>query len=55
MIRLYTHKGIQIQQWFNKYSFRVDSNNSTGISSAQWYEYPTLSQAQKSIEGLKHG
>ena len=27
MIKLYTHKGIQIQQWFNKYSFRVDKSN----------------------------
>ena len=47
MIRLYTHKGVQIQQWFDKYSFRLDNG--------QWYEYPTLEQAKKSIEGLKHG
>ena len=46
MIRMYTHKGIQIQQWFNKYSFRVDNG--------QWYEYPSLEQAQTCIEGLKN-
>ena len=47
MIRLYTHKEVQIQQWFDKYSFRLDNG--------QWYEYPSLEQAQKFIEGLKHG
>lgn len=44
MIRLYKHKGVYIQQWFNKYSFRVDNG--------QWYEYPTLSQAKQAVEGL---
>lgn len=41
MIRVYTHEGIQIQQWFNKYSFRVDSG--------QWFEYTTLADAKKAI------
>ena len=45
MIRVYTHKGIQIQQWFNKYSFRVDSG--------QWFEYTTLADAKKAIGELK--
>lgn len=44
MIRLFTHKGIQIQQWFNKYSFRVDNG--------QWFEYSTLAQAKKAIGEL---
>ena len=47
MIRLYTHKGVQIQQWFDKYSFRLDNG--------QWYEYPTLEQAQKAIGALING
>ena len=45
MIRLYTYKGIQIQQWFTKYSFRLDSG--------QWYEYPSLEQAREAIEGTR--
>ena len=45
MIRLYKHKGVYIQQWFNKYSFRVYSG--------QWYEYPTLTQAKKAIGELE--
>ena len=49
MIRLYTHKGIQIQQWDNKYSFRVDRSKGTGVSSAQWFEYTTLADAKKAI------
>lgn len=47
MIKLYKHKNIYIQQWFNKYSFRVDNG--------QWFEYPTLSQAKQAIGALKHG
>lgn len=50
MIRLYTHKGIEIQQWDNKYSFRVDRSNGTGVSSAQWFEYTTLADAKKAID-----
>jgi len=53
MIRVYTHKGIEIQQWFNKYSFRVDRSDGTGVSSAQWYEYTTLADAKKAIGELK--
>lgn len=49
MIRVYTHEGIQIQQWFNKYSFRVDRSNGTGVCSAQWYEYTTLADAKEAI------
>jgi hypothetical protein len=45
VIRLFTHKGIQIQQWFNKYSFRVDNG--------QWFEYSTLAQAKKAIGELE--
>lgn len=47
MIRLYTHKGVQIQQWFNKYSFRVDNG--------QWFEYPSLKKAKQAIGALIHG
>ncbi|QDP58309.1 MAG: hypothetical protein Unbinned8622contig1005_50 [Prokaryotic dsDNA virus sp.] len=44
MIMVHTHNHVQIQQWFNKYSFRSKDG--------QWYECSTLEEAKKTVEEI---
>jgi len=42
VIRVIEYKGVMIQEWFGKFSYR----DNTG----QWYEFNSLGTAQKGID-----
>jgi hypothetical protein len=42
MIRLHEYRGVSIQQWYEKYSYR----DATG----QWHEFSSLKAAHRSLD-----